>query len=62
MTEDATVRPPAAAPTAHRRRTQALVAVVTALAVAVGVGAWALRDRVAGDGGAPPRQPRPGHP
>ena len=32
----------------RRRRTQASVAVVVALAVAVALGAWSLRDRVAG--------------
>ncbi|RAO04225.1 glycoside hydrolase family 10 protein [Micromonospora noduli] len=41
------------APTTHRRRTQALVAAVVALAVALGVGGWSLRHRVVGDGGAP---------
>ncbi|PZF96025.1 glycoside hydrolase family 10 protein [Micromonospora deserti] len=41
------------APPARRRRTPALVAVVAALAVSIAVGAWALGDRVGGDGGAP---------
>ncbi|MFE9690134.1 family 10 glycosylhydrolase [Micromonospora sp. NPDC005806] len=42
----------AAAPPVHRRRTRTLVAVITTLAMAVGVGAWSLRDRVVDDGGA----------
>ncbi|MER6595869.1 hypothetical protein ABT214_29255, partial [Micromonospora purpureochromogenes] len=37
---------PAADPPAHRRRTRALVAVVAALALAVAVGAWSVRERV----------------
>ncbi|MFF4880728.1 glycoside hydrolase family 10 protein [Micromonospora sp. NPDC000668] len=49
---------PAAAPPAvpnSRRRARTLVAVVVAFVMAIVVGAWSLRDRVAGEGGAPQR-------
>ncbi|MGK5671222.1 glycoside hydrolase family 10 protein [Micromonospora sp. URMC 106] len=45
--------PTAAPPAPTARRARRLVAVVAVLAVAVAGGAWSLRNRMAGDGGAP---------